>query len=119
MGSVNTPNYRVDPTVKIYDRFYTYEADVPGDEYDVIYSYFKTVFGTATAAANFTVSLFRVAQFSDIPVMTLFQQMQGQSAPEITLTMAYYLNSISSPSTMTGLNAPVTPNYYVARNVRA
>ena len=38
---------------------------------------------------------------------------------EKTSTLSYYLNGLRSSSTMLGLNAPVTPNFYVARNVRA
>lgn len=119
MTSVNYANPRVDQTVKIFDTFYDYSVDVPAQEYDVVYSFFLSQFGTAEAAANFTVSLFRVSEESQIPVMDLLQQMEGQNNVELTLTLAYYLNSIRSPTTLLGLNSPVTPNYYVARNVRS
>ena len=76
------------------------------------------MFGTAEAAGNFTVTLFRIAQQSDIPVMNLLEQIQGQSQAELTLTLAYYINGLRSKATLLGLNASVTPNYYVARNVR-
>ena len=52
-------------------------------------------------------------------MLTLLEQFQGQGKPELTLTLAYYLNGQRSPSTLLGVNAAVTPNYYVARNVRA
>lgn len=119
MGSVNSYNPRVDQTVQIYDRFYEYEATVPSLEYDAVYSYLRSVFGTADAAGNFTVTLFRVAEQSEIPVMTLLQQLEGLGVPELTLTLAYYLNGLRSSSTLLGLNTPVTPNYYVAHNIRA
>ena len=119
MGTVNYANPKTDQTVKIFDEFYAYAANVPAQEYDAVNSYFKSVFGTALAAGNFTVTLFRIAQQSDIPVMTLLQQLQGQSKPELTLTLAYYLNGLRSRSTLLGLNNAVVPNYYVARNVRS
>ena len=120
MGTtVNYANPNVDGTVKIFDEFYAYSASVTQSEYDAVYSYFRSVFGTAEAAGNFTVSVFRISESSGIPVMTLLQEFQGQSAPELTLTLAYYLNSIRSNSTLLGLNAATTPNFYVARNVRA
>ena len=50
--------------------------------------------------------------------MNLLQQIQGQTLPELTLTLAYYLNGLRSKATLLGVNASVTPNYYVARNVR-
>lgn len=119
MTTVNYANPKVDQTVRIYDEFYAYAADVPAAEYDAVNSYFKSVFGTGEAADNFTVTLFRVSEDSNIPVMTLLQQIEGQSQPELTLTLSYYLNGTRSRSTLLGLNATVTPNYYVARNVRA
>jgi hypothetical protein len=118
MATINYSNPRTDQTVKIFDQFYAYETVVPADEYDAVNSYFKSVFKTTEAAGNFTITLFRVAQQSGIPVMDLLQQIQGQTLPELTLTLAYYLNGLRSKATLLGLNASVTPNYYVARNVR-
>jgi hypothetical protein len=120
MGTtVNYTNPKLDGTVKIFDEFYAYSASVNQSEYDAVYSYFHSVFGTSEAAGNFTVSVFRISESSGIPVMTLLQEFQGQSQPELTLTLAYYLNSIRSNSTLLGLNAATTPNFYAARNVRA
>jgi len=118
MGSVNAVNNKTDQTVQIFDRFYGYQQQVPVDEYDAVYSYFRSVFGTKEAAGNFTVSVFRVAHQTGIPVMNLLQQFQGQSAPEVTLTLAYYLNGIRSSSTLLGVNVPTQSNYYVSRNIR-
>lgn len=119
MGSVNIANPRVDQTVRIFDNFYNYEANVPAQEYDAVYSYLRSVFGTAEAAGNFTVTLFRIAEQSETPVMNLLQEISGMGVPELTLTIAYYLNGLRSSSTLLGLNSAVTPNFYVARNVRA
>jgi hypothetical protein len=118
MASVNAVNTKTDLTVQIFDRFYGYQQQVPVDAYDAVLSYFKSVFGSAEAAGNFTVSVFRISHATNIPVMDLLQQFQGQSAPEITLTLAYYLNSIRSRSTLLGLNVPTQPNFYVSRNIR-
>jgi len=118
MGSVNVPNISTDKTVQIFDRFYGYQQQVPVDQYDAVLSYFKSVFRSADAAANFTVSVFRVSYQTNISVMTLLQQFQGQTAPQISLTLAYYLNNIRSRSTLLGVNVPTQPNYYVARNIR-
>ncbi len=118
MGSVNAINNKTDLTVQIFDRFYGYQQQVPVDAYDAVLSYFKSVFKSAEAAGNFTVSVFRISHATNIPVMTLLQQFQGQTAPAITLTLAYYLNGIRSKSTLLGMNVPTQPNYYVARNIR-
>lgn len=118
MGSVNAINTNVDRTIQIFDQFYGYRQSIAADEYDVVYSYFKSVFGTVEAAANFTVSLFRVANQSKIPIMTLLQQFQGKTKPQITLQLTYFLNGVRSASTLLGINVPTQPNYYIAHNIR-
>lgn len=118
-GSINYSNPKIDQTVKIFDRFYAYEVDVPSLEYDAVHSFFLSIYGTSLAAGNFTVSLFRVAQASGIPVMDLLEQIQGTDQADLNLTLAYYLNNIRSPATLLGINASTTPNYYAARNVRS
>lgn len=119
METVNYPRYQTDATVQIFDNFYKYETLVPSQEYEVIYSYFFSVFASADAAGNFTVTLFRISQDTGVPVMDLFQQVQGKSGPELTVVLAYYLNSLRSPCTLLGVSTPVVPNYYVSRNCRA
>jgi hypothetical protein len=118
MGSVNNYNHSIDATVQIYDRFYGYQQQVQAVEYDAVNSYFESVFKDKTSAANFTVSLFRISRLTSTPVMTLLQQLQGMTNPQITLTMAYYLNSNRSRSTLLGLNVPTQSDYYVAHNIR-
>ena len=119
MGTtVNYSNPKVDQTVKIFDNFYKYEVSVPQAEYDAVYSFMRSVFGTGEAAANFTISVFRISQESEIPVMQLLQDFEGQNALQLTATLAYYLNNLRSPSTLLGVNVTAVPNYYVARNVK-
>lgn len=118
MGTVNYPNPRTDTTVKIFDEFYAYQQVVSAEEYDAVYSYFRSVFDTDTAAGNFTTTVFRVAQQSGIPVMDLLQELQSQPYPQLNLTLAYYLNGTRSKATLLGINSAATPNFYVARNVR-
>ena len=117
-GSVNTVNNKIDPTVQIFDRFYGYQQRVPVDQYDAVNSYFRSVFGSKEAAGNMAVSVFRISHETNIPVMTLLAQFQGQTAPQITLTLAYYLNGIRSRSTLLGATVPMQPPYYVAHNIR-
>ena len=119
MGSVNNYNPQIDQTVQIFDQFYEYSVSVPSQEYDAVYSYLRSQFGTTDEAANFAVTVFRISEESRIPVMDLLQQLQGLSAIELTLTLSYYLNNLRSSSTLLGLNQSVVPNYYVARNIRA
>jgi hypothetical protein len=118
MSTLNEFNPKIDQTVQIFDQFYDYSANVPAMEYDIVLSYFRSVFTTTLAAENFTTALFRVAEESETPVLTLLQSMEGQNSVQLTISMAYYLNSIRSPATLLGVLTPTTPNFYTARNVR-
>ena len=121
MPTINAINSAIDLTVQIFDRFNEYQQAVPAQEYDAVLSYFKSVFTTAFAAENMTNSLFRVAQETNADVLTLLQtfQQNGSSEPQVTILMAYYLNSVRSTSTLLGVLAPTTPNFYAARNIKA
>ena len=71
MSTVNYANPNKDLTVRVFDNFYNYDVNVPADEYDIVYSYFRSVMSTTRAAGNFAVSLFRVAQDTNVPALTL------------------------------------------------
>jgi hypothetical protein len=117
MSTVNYTNTKVDLTVRVFDNFYKYDVNVPAAEYDIVYSFFKQAMSNARAAGNFTVSLFQVADQTGIPVLTLLDNMKGQTGLDLTVSMAYYLNNIRSNATLLGVNAQTTPNFYAARNV--
>jgi pyruvate/2-oxoacid:ferredoxin oxidoreductase alpha subunit len=118
MASINYTNYNIDQTVRVFDTFYEYDVNIPASEYDVVNSYFKSVMTTKQAADNFTASLFRVAEDTNIPALTLLETFQASGAElDLNINMAYYLNSIRSRATLLGVGVPVTPNYYAARNV--
>jgi hypothetical protein len=117
MSTVNYANPNTDLTVRVFDSFYDYDVNVPAAEYDIVYSYFLTQMTSKQAAGNFTVSLFRVAENTGIPALTLLQEMQGNNGVNININMAYYLNQIRSRATLLGVGTAVTPNFYQARNV--
>lgn len=117
MSTVNQTNLNQDLTVRVFDRFYKYEASVPASEWDLVYSYFRSVMTTDRAASNFSSALFRVAQETDTPAQTLLQAFRGTSGIQLTVTLAYYLNLIRSRATLLGVSAPVIPNINAARAV--
>lgn len=117
MSTVNAVNYNQDMTVRVFDRFYEYEANIPVNEYDIVHSFFLSNMQNRTAAGNFTVTLFRVAQETNIPALTLLEGFQGQSGMNLTANLAYYLNTIRNRATLLGVGVPTQPNFYAARNV--
>ena len=116
-GTVNYTNTNLDLTVRVFDSFYGFDANVPANEYDVVYSFFKTTMHNDRAAGNMTVSLFQVADQTKIPVLTLLDTMKGKNGLDLSINMAYFLNNIRSRSTLLGVNAYGTPNFYAVRNV--
>lgn len=118
MASVNQFNASIDQTVHVYDRFYDYDENVPADQYDAVFSYFKTVMKTTEQAENFTSAVFRVAQESGDNVMDILQNLQGQTGLQLTLSLCYYLNGTRSNATLLGVLQPTAPNFWTARNVR-
>ena len=50
MSTVNYSNSSLDQTVRVFDSFYAYETNVPAEQYDIVYSYFKKEMGDATVA---------------------------------------------------------------------
>lgn len=117
MSTVNAPNYSIDQTVRVFDQFYNYDVDVPAAEYDIVLSFFKQRITNPTAAANFTVNIFRVAESTGIPVLTLLDEFDGATGVSLNANLAYYLNQTRDPSTLLGVGVEVVPNFYAARNV--
>lgn len=118
MATINAINTKIDQTVRIYDEFYNYAEDVSAAEYDVVNSYFKSVFNSVEQAENFTVAIFRVAQESGDDALSILQQIQGTTGPQLTASLCYYLNSVRSSATLLGVLQPAVPNFWTARNVR-
>lgn len=117
MATVNVVNNRLDQTVRIFDQFYQFQLDVPVNEYDAVNSFFISIFKSKEAAENFTISLFRVSQQTNVPALVLLKQIENQDKIQLTVSMAYFLNGIRSPSTLLGVNSTLTPNFFTARNV--
>ena len=118
MSTVNEVNPRLGQTVRVFDSFYAFDVGVPAAEYDVVFSYFQKQMTTKQAAGNFAVSLFRVAQETGIPALTLLSEFEGTAGGvNLNVQLAYYLNLIRNRATLLGVGVAVTPNYYPARAV--
>lgn len=119
MASVNEPNLNLDRTVRIFDKFYEYEQQVPVAEFDVVFAYLNSIFKDKTAALNFTTQVFRVASLSNQTATTILNELKTVDSTEIALTsaLAYYLNAYRSKATLLGINASLTSNKFVSRNI--
>ena len=117
--NIDAPKSNLDNTVRIFDSFYKYTATVGAAEYDIVNSYFVSVCETVTVANNFTAFLFRIASLTEIPVLTLLDEIKGtaQNLPQVNAIIAYYLNSFKSKTSLYGISTLPQPNESVQRNI--
>jgi len=107
----------LDQTVRIFDSFYSFNTIINGAEYDIVRSYFVSICDTVNIADNFTAVFFRIAQETGIPALDLLDQLKGKKKMEMNQTLAYYLNSFKSKTTLYGISIIPRPNLPVARNI--
>jgi hypothetical protein len=107
----------VDTTVKIFDQFYNLNLVVNSDQYEIVYSFFKGYTSSIATAQSFTTTLFLIANQTQSNVLELLQTFEGSDKLKVSLTMAYYLNSVSNKTVMFGVNNVLVPNNTVQRNI--
>jgi hypothetical protein len=117
MAQIIDSRSSTDQTVKIFDDFYAFNLIVNASEYDIVFSYFKSICDTTKIAGNFAVYLFRISQETQIPVLDLLSYIQGKTKLETNTVIAYYLNSFKSKTSLYGFGTVPQPNEAVARNI--
>jgi hypothetical protein len=117
MARIIDTRSNIDQTVKIFDEFYSFNLIVNASEYDIVFSYFKSICDTTQIAGNFTVYLFRIAQETQISVLELLNYIKGKTQLETNTVIAYYLNSFKSKTSIYGFGTVPQPNEAVARNI--
>jgi len=104
-------------TNKTFDDVYNDTLNINGSEYDIVYSYFKSISTSSTIASNFTLYLFRISAATGISVIQLLDNFRGKPSFQVTGEMAYYLNTMKSNATLYGITQLPTPNQPVQRNI--
>jgi hypothetical protein len=117
MAQIIDTRTTTDQTVRIFDSFYAFNSLVNANEYDIVHSYFIAKCATVKIADNFTASLFRIAQETQIYILDLLDQIKGANTMELNQILAYYLNSFKSKTTLYGVSIAPRPNQPVARNI--
>ena len=107
-----------DKTVRIFDNFYNTQLVVNGSDYDVIFSFLKSVTANTKIAGNFTALLFRIAQEGGYNVISLLDVLKGtENNLQLNQVIAYYLNTFKSKNSLYGIGILPKPNEAVQRNV--
>lgn len=106
------------PTVRVVDEFYGFDAVVPANEYDVVKSFFVERMTDSGAAATFTSGLFQVATITETPVLTLLDELKDKDQQGISITMAVLLNFARPSYSLLGVVGVPQPNFYAARNIQ-
>jgi hypothetical protein len=104
-------------TIKTFDEVYNNSLNINGAEYDIVYSYFRTISTSNTIASNFTLYLFRISAATGISVIELLDNFKGKPSFQVTGEMAYYLNTMKSNATLYGITQLPTPNQPIQRNI--
>jgi hypothetical protein len=107
----------VDTTVKIFDQFYNLDLVVNADQYEIVYSFFKGYTSSIATAQSFTTTLFLIANQTQSNLLEILQTFECSDKLKVSLTMAYYLNSVSNKTVMFGVNNVLVPNNTVQRNI--
>lgn len=106
-----------DQTIQIFNDFYNVKLSVSGNEYEIVYSFFNGYTTNTTVAKSYTETLFRISNETGIDVLTLLESFQAGDSMKITLTMAYYLNSLSDKTVLYGISNIIPANQVVQRNI--
>jgi len=113
---MNIPS-TLDNTVKIFDSFYDSTISVNANEYEIVYSFFRQNTESEEVAKSFTENLFRISNLTDKNALELLQSFESGNSMKITLTMAYYLNSVSNKTVLYGVSNVLSPNESSQRNI--
>lgn len=116
-NAIDARTSSLDKTTRVYDSFYQFDMVVNSNEYDVVYSYFKSTCANVTVAANFTSFLFRIADTLQKPALEILDSIKGTGKSEMNAVIAYYLNSFKSKTSLYGISVIPKPNQTVQRNV--
>jgi hypothetical protein len=106
-----------DTTVRIFDQFYNLDLTVDSNQYEIVYSFFRGYTSNIATAKSFTQTLFRIANETQINVLDLLQTFEGNDKLKVSLTMAYYLNSVGNQTVLFGVNNVIFPNQTIQRNI--
>lgn len=118
MGTVNVKKSTTDSSLLLFDNFYKQQIEVDAADYDLVRSYFRSIYQDADIADDFTAVLFQIAQGYNKDIHALLEELRGQDGVTVNSTLAYYLNGLRSKATLLGVTAVQQPNIYAARNVQ-
>lgn len=95
-----------------------FTANPSANDYDVVLSFFKQYTNSVSSAQATASTLYTIARQSGTSVIDLLQTFQGLDSMKVSLTMAYYLNSLNpTKSIMFGINSILIPNSTIQRNI--
>lgn len=118
MAKIVDASNSLDKTIRIFDQFYSFNAVVNPDEFDLVRGYFLSVCETKDIANNFTAALFRISQSTGIPALDLLAEIKGTNNKlEMNKIICYFLNTLKSKTALYGVSQIPRPNQSVSRNI--
>ena len=104
-------------TIQIFDQFYDLQLSISTDQYEVVYAFFRGYVTSDELASTYSEVLFKIASLTNIPVQTLLDEFRGLDSMKISITMAYFLNSLGGKAFMYGVMNQPAPNEKIQRNI--
>ena len=117
MATILDTRTSLDKTIRIFDSFYSFDLKVNGDEFDIVYGYFKSVCGNLNTAGNMTSVLFRISQETKTPVLDLLGYIKGTTKLEMNQVICYFLNGFKSKTSLYGVSNVPLANQPASRNI--
>lgn len=104
-------------TVQIFDNYFNLQLGVNGEEFQIVYAYFRERTSNDSVASTYAEILFKISNLTGIPVQELLTEFGDKQGMDLSLSMAYYLNTFGDKTMMYGVMNVVPPNERVQRNV--
>jgi homoserine dehydrogenase len=117
MATLDSAQLNQERATRVLDSFTQFDTVVNANEFDIVSAFFADLCDNEISAKNFTTFLFRISNTTQIPVLELLDQLRGTSKIQVNATLAYYLNSMKSKTTLYGVSNLPKPNQTVQRNI--
>jgi len=93
-------------------------SGIDANQYDRVFSFFKSKFDDAQLAETFTGEIFRISEVNKLSIDSIIGEFESSSESQISALLAYYLNTIRNKPSYLGVSTRLVPPIGVARNIK-
>lgn len=93
-------------------------SGIDANQYDRVLGFFKSKFDDDRLAETFTGEIFRISEVNQLPIDSIIGEFESSSDSQISVLLAYYLNTIRNKPSFLGVSTRMVPPIGVARNIK-